>query len=294
MRPLAKLLPTPNVPFVFFHQRKCGGSTLRQLTSRGARAHHLPAFIPCLNTPCVPFAEVPISQRHKAVYASHFNWVHITNMMYFKSNGNHDWDHPIHTPYPCMVNIREPISRVQSCWSYRMTSELSADPSEFSSQLRDGRSRFNEGCNNEPLRTMWSGGTDENQVNTLTVDSRTALDALSDTLTHVSRCLIVDLSRCAESRRLARAYLPWMNFSCHVHANAQHRHWNLTDARLLAIVREQNALEIMVYDYATKLFNAQMDTFVGRTSSPTQRPTSSSPPHIPPTNQSPSSGISPE
>jgi hypothetical protein len=45
--PSRQLTPSPDSPFVFLHNRKCGGSTMRQALVSAAELHNLTAIIPC-------------------------------------------------------------------------------------------------------------------------------------------------------------------------------------------------------------------------------------------------------
>jgi len=143
-------LPSPERPFVFFHIRKGGGSSLRTILFRSSKMHGLDHWIPCMNgTRCVPFS-LPLyneKQLRKAVYVGHLNWSHMAQLMRettrnvrdrdqpttnrtFKINDDHETertnvylslrdDDRQHSFGSCLANIRPTVSRVVSCWNFR-------------------------------------------------------------------------------------------------------------------------------------------------------------------------------
>jgi hypothetical protein len=134
-------LPSKNKPFLFFHNRKCGGYTLRTSIFNAALRHDLTKqeiWIPCLGgVPCTHFEHIP-RVSPQAIYASHINYedvVPVRRQMNFErarnkvyhghtvlSSGdnatffhlNDDRHH-----FDCLTNIRNTVSRVVSCYNYR-------------------------------------------------------------------------------------------------------------------------------------------------------------------------------
>lgn len=111
---------SPSHPFIFFHQRKAGGSSLRTTLHKAARALKLKSLIPCFDgVSCLmttfnylsglsyqqkPFPTV----ENTALFAGHFEWgeQHLLAR----------WgDHSPQIQFSCMTNYREPVSRVVSC-----------------------------------------------------------------------------------------------------------------------------------------------------------------------------------
>ena len=143
-------LPSPERPFVFFHIRKGGGSSIRTILFRSSKMHGLDHWIPCMNgTRCVPFS-LPLyneKQLRKAVYAGHLNWSHMAQLMRETTRNVRDRDQPTtnrtfeinddhetertdvylslrdddrqHSFGSCLANIRSTVSRVVSCWNFR-------------------------------------------------------------------------------------------------------------------------------------------------------------------------------
>jgi hypothetical protein len=85
MEPFAN--PTVQSPFVFFHQRKGGGSSLRGDILKHARVLNVSKiFLPCFGTPCIPYSLPPLEKQ--AIYASHFNYGTLLHVMRENRRGN--------------------------------------------------------------------------------------------------------------------------------------------------------------------------------------------------------------
>jgi len=147
-------LPSPNEPFVFFHVRKGGGSSIRTLLYTSSQKYNLDYWIPCSNghkTPCVPFTLPWYDQKkpRKAVYASHLNWSMMSQFMRETIHDNRvrknklipttkrtfkiedhekertdlyqslQVDDGLRAFGSCLTNIRPTVSRVKSCWNFR-------------------------------------------------------------------------------------------------------------------------------------------------------------------------------
>ena len=77
----SKKTPVINRPFVFFHSRKAGGSSIRKIISTNAKTLGINnVWIPCYGTGCVRYSKPP---RDKAlnIYASHAPFVEILTLM---------------------------------------------------------------------------------------------------------------------------------------------------------------------------------------------------------------------
>ena len=125
-------------PFIFFHQRKAGGSSIRQALWASARGHDLTTYIPCKDMHCDTYTLpklIPPQHHHhqrrkhtkhkkvkstwydgtrKAVYAGHFPWGEPQNKfeLYDATSlqGN-----KTSTAFSCATNYRSPIPRIASC-----------------------------------------------------------------------------------------------------------------------------------------------------------------------------------
>jgi hypothetical protein len=77
--PARHLFPSPSSPFVFLHNRKCGGSTMRQLVAYAAAGNKLTAMIPCFPpvTECNRYnmrQVAPWFLNNVSIAAGHLSW----------------------------------------------------------------------------------------------------------------------------------------------------------------------------------------------------------------------------
>jgi hypothetical protein len=77
--PAQHRFPSPSSPFVFLHNRKCGGSTMRQLVAYAAAANKLTAMIPCFPpvTECNRYnmrQVEPWFLNNVSIAAGHLSW----------------------------------------------------------------------------------------------------------------------------------------------------------------------------------------------------------------------------
>ena len=150
-------------PFILFHQRKAGGSSLRDTLHYASRLTNLTAFIPCNTADCDIYT-FP-RDKHSAIYAGHFKWGAQSDLAKFNKT--------LRTQYSCATNYRHPIARIESCIYFRFddvlrgrcVSELSM--SEFQ-QLFHKTDEFGHSCINEPFRAL-SGIADEVMLDHLMV-----------------------------------------------------------------------------------------------------------------------------
>ena len=130
-------LPSKQKPFVFFHNRKCGGSTLRFSIFDAALSHNLTKeelWIPCRGgVRCTEFENIPYVSR-RAIYASHINYedlVRVRRRMNAKrerknqanvgssilsrgKNATYYHLNDDHHNFDCLTNIRDTVSRLAS------------------------------------------------------------------------------------------------------------------------------------------------------------------------------------
>ena len=340
-------LPSPQHPFVFFHMRKGGGSSIRSILwnsiqkqnqkrsigwigwiQKQPQTPRLDAWIPCHGrTPCVPFSLPPASTNNrKALYAGHVNYAHMAQLVReldrvhssipttksFRRAYDVD-DDSDYSDVPdvvdvivyqgvendranlfggCITNIRPTVSRVESCWNYRMVQDIgghptrtsprkvptssSMTPEEWSVLLPEAVDRYGNGCNNEIARIL--GDTQHEQaVNQLSPETSgthhygVELDTI---LGRMAECVIVRVDRCADSNTILRHFLPWMEGDlCTTHENVgnktdtananeneyEHKHEkrSLSEEAKEAIL-SQNHFDELVFSFGTKLFEAQL------------------------------------
>ena len=148
---------TNKFPFIFFHQRKAGGTSIRHQLRAAADHDGLNYFIPCRDdVPCTTFeirAEPPV-----AIYAGHFQWG-AQNVLHSLAGRAME--------FSCTTNIREPISRIISCFNERFKSVI-RNRCMNDIQLNDldrlfrRRLQGNNGtCINEPFRMISGANSGE-------------------------------------------------------------------------------------------------------------------------------------
>ena len=232
-------VPTTIMPFVFFHQRKSGGTSWRHIIYQRARelarsrlesdeglknaiTAVLPrndtlAFIPCLTHSCklwtIPNPFIPGDEkgRNFTIYAGHLHWS------------------VIHHSFPTfrrhlnllqgLTNFREPVSRVVSCLRYRFRQDFESPDSfkkysakELGELLINRLSGLGFGCNNEPLRLL-SGYSDENEINQLGLPQHALLATTlvrQAKLHLLSSVVVAVLEQQKETMTVVNHYFPWL------------------------------------------------------------------------------------
>ena len=205
--------PSLDMPFVFFHQRKAGGSSWRSViydsaflaagnpqevaslhdSRRRAKIKSFPVtltrrmgqstgvYMPCYTVSCgtwqLPNAfDRPFKGVPFFIFAGHFHWSAVRQQF-----GNATFQRSLRKGFVGLTNFREPISRVVSCLQYRFPKRFPSLKSiratsleDFEMLLRTELSAFGFGCNNEPLRLL-SGHSDEEVLNQLGMQHNNAL-----------------------------------------------------------------------------------------------------------------------
>mmetsp|Transcript_2496 Transcript_2496/g.3446 ORF Transcript_2496/g.3446 Transcript_2496/m.3446 type:complete len:328 (-) Transcript_2496:209-1192(-) len=264
-------VPSSSYPFIFFHMRKCGGSSTRHNLVRSANQLHLKRFIPChANVPCTTYepSHTDADQQDFAILGGHFYYPGVEKYIYEKSHAYKATLNPAQGNYTCLTILREPVSRVISCWNYRLVSHIrnlkplgSQNVSFVRKVLPTALSDVGEGCNNEFARVFSSSGKADMKMNTLTSDNTASVAVefvLNETLNHMSRCVIGVLERCEDTAKAVSYFLPWFkSFSCKVHMN-KNRLDKTIYPKMEDELRRQNHLDVVVYELANKLLDAQV------------------------------------
>ena len=266
--------------FVFFHLRKCGGTTLRNAIHAALNESMDIAgqqWIPCLDSPCVPYSIPPTG---KSVYASHLSF---TNMLattreaetqrknmdkLLLSDGRNYTYNSLQDGFKgCLTNLRGTVSRVISCWNYRMmkfgmppASELTAR--DWDTLLPKVYDEFNNGCNNEIFRAFGSPSQDETLVNTINYAHPSFSFELNRAAHRLSTCVVVIPDRCNESNAVLSHFIPWLeNFDlCREKLNMnplQSKNTTLSEEATKAILRH-NQLDDILFHFGEKLFEDQV------------------------------------
>lgn len=287
--PIAQPIPNEKRPFVYFHTRKAGGSSLRSIINDMAkRAGIKSSWIACHNRSCVPFS-LPNPDEDFAVYAGHLNFMHMTNLMRETKlnnillqqsgtetleNGKNITYHSLDDSYrlfDCITTIRPTVERVVSCWNYRFnrpsgspgfplprSSEL--DPQDFAKLLPKAYDRFGNGCNNEMAR-IFGSTVDETYVNTLSPSDPRFIQELESVASRMSKCLILRVDRCEDSNAIIHHFVPWMNGTdiCSSHANAHGKPSDEVTEKAKSIILEQNYLDELIFTLGEELFEKQLE-----------------------------------
>lgn len=300
---LEERLPSEAHPFVFFHMRKGGGSAIRNYVYDAAKKNRWNAWIPCSARPCVPFSRPPADKDQKfALYASHINYVqtrqlHLeldTPAMNREERRSWESEWPVETihtgrRYPiryftaeneeahlsrngtCLTNIRPTVSRVVSCWNYRMiktrrsswklppAEQMTAD--EWDRLLPVALDTYGNGCNNEVARIF--GSTDyEPDINTLTIDNERFRNELERAISRIAGCVIIRVDRCEDTITILRYFLPWLkkiDGLCGSHQKQSKRQGSSAlgeDAK--QTILHHNQFDEMAFSFAERLFEEQL------------------------------------
>lgn len=265
--------PRENHPFVFFHLRKAAGSTVRKQLDTYAHNHSKRSYVACFSAPCETYAP---PQEHRdeffSIYGGHYSYPSTLRSLFISQRAGARVSVP-KLKFDCLVLLRKPTSRVQSCWNYRLVEESqggekqaeigSMDAVQLASKLPTAMSSYGEGCNNEALRVLSSTSSEE-VVNTLTSDpehwSPAAPVLLEETLHHMQKCVVGVVERCDDTMRAVHAYFPWFkDFDC---KRTQERKGQVKPHKMSSDVEaeigRQNMLEQSVYEVANALLDAQL------------------------------------
>jgi hypothetical protein len=153
-------------PFIFYHQRKAGGTSIRETLAETAEKENLQYFIPCFPPVDCDTYHIPYDKQY-AIYAGHFQWGSLDEAARFNVS--------VRDSLSCATNYRQPASRIESCIYFRftklMTKAYHADcignltNEEFTNLLFQS-DRFGQSCLNEPFRVL-SGFRDERMLDHL-------------------------------------------------------------------------------------------------------------------------------
>ena len=188
-------------PFVFFHQRKAGGTSIRHGLMIDSKNKHLSNYIMCYSITICDDYHLPNDKKY-AIYAGHFPWnslidlnrLHVNNVLNFS----------------CTTNFREPISRIKSCLYYRFSKEISDFQNKLSKnktsqclqyfpiyeleKLLTKRDKYGNSCLDEPFRIL-SGFYDPDftSYDGISFDLNDMIQAFRLTLHHITKCAPVVL-----------------------------------------------------------------------------------------------------
>ena len=284
---------SPRHPFIFFHQRKAGGSSVKQTLFQAAQKIGLQVFIPCAGgVPCGTYnfnhrpgiayngKKIPVS-REVSLFAGHFTWGE--QFALARYNGERE------TNFACTTNYREPISRLVSCIYFRrLKSGCISDISlKQLHELLHKMDTYGTSCLNEPFYIMsgFKDGllTDSLEYNNL--DSRKllrgnvrrelggsegrkllhnlAIGIFNSTLRHTLKCapLILEVP---ETYELVSNRFPDLGakgaFDHHVHANNKNNtHCPPLTWDQIKLMQEHSFMESMLYNATLKKVQGYID-----------------------------------
>ena len=274
--------PSENKPFIFFHQRKAGGSTFRQFLYDAANNLGVRSWIPSCRFGPIPCAVFALPTHAKfAVYGGHFRYMEahknfiVTNFKAYLMTKNK----PTPKPFTCLVTARPTIDRVVSCWNYRFIQELKLDPKVFHSStmtpkqwdelLPTAFSKYNEGCNNEFIRNF-GDIQDEHVINAMKPTGEEkydllALRELNNVFERISNCVVTTLPKCDEGLEVIAYFLPWLQrnaeYDCETKVNALQDHIkksNQLSPDVEKAILKHNFVDELVYDFIDTLFEEQL------------------------------------
>lgn len=277
-------------PFFFFHQRKAGGSSIREsLYDVSQHVLQTAAFIPCYTADCDLY-NVPSKTRY-SIYTGHLRYGAQHDLLRFNRN--------ISTQYSCATNIRHPLHRIISCFHFRFPILLQRKclndlPIDELTDLMYRTDDYATSCLNEPFRAM-SGVYDEDVLdhlmdsrdspttsasrkqlrrasanhheNSRTLrmhDSNLAISIFNLTMQHMQQCspIILELPL---SYELLNLRIPVLGkhgtfLSAMQTQQGKNKSCPPVSGRHLEVIQEQIALEMMLYDAVYKKTLAAIQT----------------------------------
>ena len=157
--------PTLRYPFIFFHQRKAGGTSVRETLKEAGNLTKLNTYVICSVDQTCDHYSIPIRGVH-AVYAGHIPWGEVYKFNRFGPEHNRD-------KFSCLTNFREPVSRLISCVEYRFQSIVqehgclsNISTSKLIDIITTKTDEYGVSCLNEPFRIL-SGIYNENVIDNL-------------------------------------------------------------------------------------------------------------------------------
>ena len=254
--------PSLDRPFIFIHQRKTGGTSIRHAAQAGAECLLIndTAFIPCeQKVACATFAPPPAQQRF-SIYAGHLNF-YTTPAASLDKDG-----------FACLTSFRHPLDRAISCLYFRFPDRMRGlqlqqmSPEEFRGLLHNTYHENNASCNNEAI-TMLSRVADARQLEALMRDRAAVSKVVREAIANVEKCVVLMHGRSdggslldagtdlgAWNARTLTHFFPWLP---EVGRKMVNPHPRQLPAHLVHIVYELNWPELLVYRAALRQYLAQ-------------------------------------
>ena len=269
-------MPTPMTPFVFFHLRKTGGSSIRDMLYNASHQMNLTSFLPCYgNVSCKTYF-LPPDEKIFSLYGGHLFYDDVRNTLNLRREENYS-SFPSTNTFSCLTVIRPTVERVFSCWNFRMLQENesplknaeSLSVEEWDTLLPIALSIHGEGCNNEFVRVFGSIW-DEEIVNTLNGNSfpfliQNQVDVISSRL---SKCIILKMGHGVQNQIIVEHFLPWFSVAYNKHSVLNKgnvsSHVNTPSPNVTATILKHNYLDDVLFNIASEIHNSQLQQASGK------------------------------
>ena len=310
---ISNQMPTPAVPLIFFHLRKVGGTELRGVLAKAGKALKLSYFIPCfagqpgswlellksdkrsgvrrrcntytidalLDRPQEP-SKSTFMQSGPSLYAGHLPYHVSTQFGVAPWLGKREFQQRPSGQFSCILAVREPVERFQSCYKERLSAGMGGRPLENLSspellevfKQTDGM----HSCSNEIARwiaptTAWG----EERLSEPGIILST--DELLETQRRMNRCVVVNIIKdCDGTVQVLRYWFPWL---AHVfdhedfcgkrtrkHATSYSAAWATADVTIERdwrwhAIAKHNLQDVELYEYAMRRFHCLLDRVPG-------------------------------
>ena len=236
-------MPTPAVPLVFFHLRDVNGTKLREVLVQAGQALELSYFIPCfagqpgswlellssdtrsevrrrcntysidalLERPQEPSTST-FMQAAPSLYAGLLPY-HVSTQFGAAFGGRTSQQRPS-GQFSCILAVRDPVARFQSCYKERLSAGMGGRPLEnlSSPELLEVFKRTDglHSCSNEIAR--WIAPTAAWGEERLSEPGVTlSAGELAETQRRMNRCVVVNMDEdCDGTKQVLRYWFPWL------------------------------------------------------------------------------------
>lgn len=196
--------PTRDKPFVFFHQRKTAGSSLRKQIWSSCRARNWTCQVPCMSHECR--AVVSRSWDYE-VLAGHFTWSYVFS------------EEPLDVRFEklsCLTVFRNPFERVRSSYYYANLGSLIKWDKRTPEMMHRVLTNTSVGrlCVNEPIR-LFSGIGSNRVIANLYQNPTIRKEAVQLTIDNMSKCVVLMMEDFHKPVTVAilRHWFPWLNYT---------------------------------------------------------------------------------
>ena len=289
-------VPTSSFPFIFFHLRKCGGSSFRKSIAHSSERLNLTSFIPCneesegnivtsikkvmrkrfshsdsCNNYHLDLALGSIFSQDLSVIAGHFYWDSIYYLGGVTKNGlmndikkmKGDDTSP---KFSCLIFIRHPLQRFLSCYTERFQYRSGLPLQQLSiSSLHNILVNWTDslhGCNNEIARWISpSSGWGDRYINEGSLSDAEK----AETKRRMDQCVIVDLTyNQTASKSVLNYFFPWiLDYDVeNSKGNGHHSNHIEVDSLPLShqnLIMSYNKLDLELYEHGLANLNKQVD-----------------------------------